>query len=171
MNERVFIGLGSNLGDRAATIDRAVDALGCLSLCTVVQLSSLWETEPIGPPQPKYLNAVAELATTLAPADLLAKMLDIERCLGRIRTSHERNAPRTIDLDLLLYGQRILAEANVEVPHPRLMQRAFVLIPLLEIAPHLLHPLTGEVLVSFPCASGANDGVAVWRTRTMSRVT
>jgi len=171
MNERVFIGLGSNIGDRAATIDRAVDALECVPSCKVLQLSSLWETEPVGPPQPKYLNAVAEIATGLAPADLLATMLEIERFLGRVRSAHERNAPRTIDLDLLLYGQRILTQEHLEIPHPRLTQRPFVLIPLLEIAPQLRHPLTGEVLLSFPCAQGANDGVAMWRIRTVPSVT
>ena len=99
MSERVFIGIGSNIGDRAGTIDRALVLLGLVSQCTVIQCSSLWETEPDGPPQPKYLNAAAEVITDLEPTVFLNALLEIERSLGRVRRSQERNAPRTIDLD------------------------------------------------------------------------
>ncbi len=166
MNERVFIGLGSNIGDRAATIDRALDSLARSPKCSVVECSSLWETEPVGPPQPKFLNAAAELSTELSPRDLLQALLDIERSLGRIRSPQERNASRTIDLDLLLYGDRITDEPELEIPHPRLGIRPFVLIPLLEIDATLRHPGTGDLLVSFHSAERGNDGVVMWRTRT-----
>lgn len=166
MSERVFIGIGSNIGDRAGTIDRALVLLGLVPHCTVIQCSSLWETEPVGPPQPKYLNAAAEVITELEPAVFLNVLLEIERSLGRVRRSQERNAPRTIDLDLLLFGNKILMDSDLEVPHPRLGIRPFVLIPLLELDASLRHPGTGDLLVSFLPAERGNDGVVMWRTRT-----
>lgn len=165
MNERVFIGLGSNVGDRAGTIDQAIHALGLAPTCSVIQCSSLFETEPIGPPQPKYLNGAAEMSTDLSPREFLKMLLDVEQSLGRIRSPQERNAPRTIDLDLLMYGERILSEPELEIPHPRLENRPFVLIPLLEIDATLRHPATGDLLVSFLSAERGNDGVVMWRTR------
>lgn len=133
---RVYIGLGSNLGDRLATLRQAVDALGALG--TVILRSSVWETEAVGPP-PDYLNAVVALDTALLPGALLDALLSIELRHGRVRSV--LNAPRTLDLDLLLYDDRQIALPSLTVPHPRLAEREFVLAPLAEIAPLLLHPV------------------------------
>ena len=129
-----YIGLGSNLGDSQATMRRAIAELGSIPGCTVNRQSSLYCSAPIADvPQDDYVNAVAELATSLAPADLLAALLAIEARHGRARA--KANAPRTLDLDLVLYADRVIDEPGLSVPHPRMHQRAFVLAPLLEIAP------------------------------------
>jgi 2-amino-4-hydroxy-6-hydroxymethyldihydropteridine diphosphokinase len=141
MSANAYVGLGSNLGDRLDYLTRALRALGEQPGLAVVRVSSFHETEPEGGPpgQGKYLNAVAELRTDLEPAALLHVLLDVEQQLGRVRG--ERNAPRTIDLDLLLYGDRIVYEAGLTVPHPRMHERRFVLVPLSEIAPDAVHPV------------------------------
>lgn len=133
---RAYVGLGSNLGDRESVIADAVSALGSHPEIEVLRVSTLRETEPWGPiDQPRFLNGAVAVDTTLAPRALLGVLLDVERGLGRVR--HERWGPRTIDLDLLLYGDTVVDEPGLTVPHPRLRERAFVLEPLLEIAPHL----------------------------------
>lgn len=162
MSVIAYIGIGANLGDRAATIDAAVAAIGLLDGVERLAESALYETEPIGPPQPHYLNGVLAVRTVLSAPELLRALLEVERRLGRVRIDAERNAPRTIDLDLLLHGESIWREAEVEVPHPRLLDRSFVLVPLLEIAPTLRHPITGILLNS--CGSArADSGIALWR--------
>jgi 2-amino-4-hydroxy-6-hydroxymethyldihydropteridine diphosphokinase len=134
-----YIGLGSNLGDREETIRRAVELLGA------ARVSTLIETEPWGyADQPRFLNAVAELETDEPPRALLARLLEIERELGRSREG-PRYGPRTIDLDLLLYGDDRLDEPGLGLPHPRLHERAFVLEPLAELAPELVVPGFGPV--------------------------
>jgi 2-amino-4-hydroxy-6-hydroxymethyldihydropteridine diphosphokinase len=134
-----YVGLGANLGDREATIRRAVELLGA------ARVSTLIETEPWGyADQPRFLNAVAELETGEPPRELLGRLLEIERELGRTREG-PRYGPRTIDLDLLLYGGEQLAEPGLVVPHPRLHERAFVLEPLAELAPGLVVPGHGPV--------------------------
>ncbi|MSR69770.1 MAG: 2-amino-4-hydroxy-6-hydroxymethyldihydropteridine diphosphokinase [Phycisphaerales bacterium] len=165
MNGRAFIALGSNLGDRTATIDHAVARLAAHDEIELAAVSSLYETAPIGPPQPHYLNAVAEIHTTLSPHALLRALLSIEQLLGRVRDPAQRNAPRTIDLDILLFGECVIADCDLEIPHPRLSTRPFVLRPLLELDAALTHPATGELLLSLLCADGKNDGVVMWRTR------
>ena len=138
-----WIALGSNLGNRLAHLSAAVAALRATPGIGVVALSPIYETDPIGPaPQAAYLNAAAELATTLAPAELLAALLRIEAARGR-RRGPERNAPRTLDLDLLLYADRRVAEPGLTVPHPRLHERSFVLEPLRDLAGDLMHPVLG----------------------------
>lgn len=137
---RAFIGLGSNLGDRLGHLRRALEALGENGV-RVVAASSVYETDPIGPPQPDFLNAVCEAETDLAPADLVALLKGIEAGIGR--RPGERWGPREIDLDLLMYGDEVVDEAGARVPHPELTRRAFVLVPLLEIAPGLALP-SGE---------------------------
>lgn len=129
----VYVGLGSNLGDREAAIRAALRDLEQGSDTRVVRCSTLYETDPVGGPpgQPRYLNAVAELETTLAPRELLDLMLEIERRHGRRRSVP--NGPRTLDLDLLLYGERAIDEPGLTVPHPRMWQRPFVTRPLEEI--------------------------------------
>ena len=138
-----FIGLGANLGDPRAALDAAFHALAALPRTTLRAASSLYRSAPVDAGGPDYLNAVVLLATQLAPHTLLAELQRIERVHGRERSY--RNAPRTLDLDLLLYGDRRLATPTLTVPHPRLHERAFVLRPLAELAPALLIPGRGPV--------------------------
>ncbi len=134
-----YVGLGSNLGDREQFVRDAAALIGC------AQLSSIVETEPWGyEHQPRFLNAVGEVETTLEPRPFLAHLLDIERRLGRERIG-PRWGPRTIDLDLLLFGDRLVDEPGLAVPHPHLLERAFVLEPLAELAPELEIPGNGTV--------------------------
>jgi 2-amino-4-hydroxy-6-hydroxymethyldihydropteridine diphosphokinase len=143
-----YIGVGSNLGDRAATIAAAVARLGAHPNIRVVRCSALLETEPLGPPQPMYLNGAVCIETWLAPAALLVELLEVERELGRVRDRAERMGPRTIDLDLLLYGEAVIDEPGLAVPHPRMAERAFVLRPLAEIAPEAVNPRCGRTVAS-----------------------
>lgn len=132
-----YIGLGANLGDRQATLSHACVSLGALG--DVKAASSVYETEPVGfAEQPRYLNAAVRLETRLEPAILLHGPLAIEAELGRVRTFP--NAPRTIDLDLLLYDDAVIETSELMVPHPRLHERAFVLVPLHDIAQDFIHP-------------------------------
>ena len=137
------ISLGSNLGDREATLRAAVTALDALPHTDVLRVSRFHETDPVGPlGQGKYLNAAVVISTGLPPRRLLEALLEIERQHGRVRTA-VRNGPRTLDLELTLYGDLVLADAGLEVPHPRFATRRFVLAPLAEIAPHWRHPVVG----------------------------
>lgn len=141
MWNRVFIGVGSNGGDRLACISSAIKALSRVDGVHVVQMATIIETEPVGgPPQGPYLNTVVELQTTRTPQDLLGVLKDIERRLGRQPTM-QRWAPRPIDLDILLYGDVMLNDSSLIIPHPRMHMRRFVLEPLAQLAPDLLHPL------------------------------
>ena len=143
---RAFVGLGCNLGEREALMRQACDDLAHLPETTLVRASSLYETEPVGDTeQPEFLNAVAMLDTTLTARQLLWNLQLIERRLGRVRT--QRWGPRTMDLDLLLYGDLVLDEAELRLPHPELTRRAFVLVPLVELDPMLVHPVTGQTLI------------------------
>ena len=154
-----YIGLGSNLGDRMATLRTAVQRLE--SLGRVTRVSSLYETEPVGYlEQPRFLNAVVALETALAPIDLLHALLGIERDLGRTRSFP--NAPRTVDLDLLLVDDVILDTTELTLPHPRLHERAFVLVPLAEIAPEAVHPVSGKTIWDLLGALPDRDGVEVY---------
>ncbi len=128
-----FVGLGANLGDREATIRAALAALAEEDGIDVVAVSTLRETDPVGVgPQPRYLNGVAELKTSLLPRELLDRMLATEQRFGRVRVPGE-HGPRTLDLDLLLYGDERIDEPGLTVPHPRLLERTFVLEPLAEL--------------------------------------
>ena len=135
-----YIALGSNLGDREGYLERALTALRQCDGVEVVHVSPVYETRPVGGPpgQGPYLNAVVEVKTERSAQDLLDVLLVIERDLGRVRT--ERDGPRTIDLDLLLYGDRVHADERLTVPHPRMHERLFVLQPLAQLAPGLIHP-------------------------------
>lgn len=143
MPHRAHIALGANLADRAAAIRAAIDALARHPAITLIAQSSLHDTDPLGPAdQPRYLNAAIAIDTTLPPRELLALLLSIEQSLGRDRsTQSPRWGPRTIDLDLLTHDAAILDEPGLTLPHPRMHERAFVLAPLAEIAPDLLHPI------------------------------
>jgi 2-amino-4-hydroxy-6-hydroxymethyldihydropteridine diphosphokinase len=153
--EQVYVGLGSNIGDRERTLERALLALGERGL-EVSARSSLYLTEPMdAPSQEWFLNAVAGGRTALAPEDLLQACLEVEREMGRLRLVYR--GPRTIDLDLLLYGSLVRHSPGLTVPHPRLAERRFVLVPLDEIAPEVVHPVLGlrvrELLERCPDAS------------------
>jgi len=142
-----YIGLGANLGDREATIRRAVAALdGVPGRSRFLRVSTLRETDPVGlVDQPRFLNGVALIATELSARELLGYLLEVELALGRDRASVPPGGPRTIDLDLLLYGDEIIEEPGLRVPHPRLHERRFVLEPLAELAPGLEIPGRGPV--------------------------
>ncbi len=137
-----FIGLGANLGDAAATLAAAVAELERLDATVVDACSSVYRTAPIDAQGPDYLNAVVGVSTTLPPQVLLAELQRIEAVHGRERPF--RNAPRTLDLDLLLYGNERIATPTLTVPHPRMHLRAFVVLPLLEIAPEAIIPGIGQ---------------------------
>jgi 2-amino-4-hydroxy-6-hydroxymethyldihydropteridine diphosphokinase len=132
------LALGSNLGDRLETLRRAAALLHATEGVEVVRSSRVYETEPVGPPQPAYLNAVLEVRTTLGPRELLDACLAVEAELGRVRA--ERWGPRTIDVDVLSYDRRRLDEPGLRIPHPRMHERAFVLVPLLELDPDPMLP-------------------------------
>jgi len=141
---RAYVGLGANLGPREVTLLRAVDLLAETEGVDVLQVSQLRETEPFGvADQPAYLNGAVAIDTTLTPRELLERLLEIERELGRVRDV--RWGPRTIDLDLLLYGDRSVDEPGLHVPHPRLAERRFALEPLAELDPALDIPGLGDV--------------------------
>ena len=146
--ETAFIGLGANLGDPRAALDAAFVALSRLPDSTLRAASSLYRSAPIDSSGPDYLNAVVQLDTLLAPRTLLGELQRIERVHGRERPY--RNAPRTLDLDLLLYGDHCVDSKALTVPHPRLHERAFVLLPLAEIAPHLMIPGRGAIGALLP---------------------
>jgi 2-amino-4-hydroxy-6-hydroxymethyldihydropteridine diphosphokinase len=139
----VYVGLGANLGDTWATLAQAVDALNAMPGCCMLRLSPLYRSAPVDAGGPPYLNAVAELRTTSTALHLLDQLQAIERAHGRARPY--RNAPRTLDLDLLLFGSELIDTARLTVPHPRLHERAFVLRPLADLAPQLVVPRHGAV--------------------------
>ncbi|HEY2074363.1 MAG TPA: 2-amino-4-hydroxy-6-hydroxymethyldihydropteridine diphosphokinase [Gaiellaceae bacterium] len=143
---RAYIALGSNLGDREGTIRGALDELRRRPGIEVVAVSTLVDTEPVGVvDQPRFLNGVAALETGLSAGDLLAVLLEVERRFGRVRAGAVPQGPRTLDLDLLLYGDAEIDEPGLVVPHPRLHEREFVLGPLAEVAPGLEVPGKGAV--------------------------
>lgn len=143
---KAYIGLGSNLGDREAMIRLGLDDLTRMPATQLLRASSLYDTEPVGETeQPNFLNAVAEIETGMSARQLLWNLQLIEKRLGRVRT--QRWGPRTIDLDLLLLGGEIIDEPDLKVPHPELLHRSFVLVPLVELDPLLVHPITGETLL------------------------
>lgn len=140
-DEPVFVGLGANLGDARTALHAAMAALAVLPGTRVVHRSSLYRSAPVDAQGPDFVNAVVELRTALSPAALLAALHALEQTHGRQRPY--RHAPRTLDLDLLLFGQREVVTDALTLPHPRLHERAFVLQPLLEIAPDAIHPRLG----------------------------
>lgn len=143
---RSFVGLGANLDDPGVSIARAVELLAAETEIEVVAVSTLRETDPVGyEDQPRFLNGAAELRTMLTARELLERMLAIERSLGRVRGEGPRFGPRPIDLDLLLYGDEVIDEPGLQVPHPRLHERRFALEPLAELDPALEIPGRGTV--------------------------
>lgn len=142
---RAYVGLGANLGDRERTLGAAVDVLAAEERIEVLAVSTLRETAPVGVgEQPRFLNGAVELETTLTARELLDRLLAVEQRFGRVRSPGE-HGPRTLDLDLLLYGDEVIDEPGLAVPHPRLHERRFVLEPLHELAPGLVVPGCGDM--------------------------
>jgi 2-amino-4-hydroxy-6-hydroxymethyldihydropteridine diphosphokinase len=153
----VYIGLGSNVGDRAANLEAALTALA--ELGTIKARSSVYETQPMEVPnQQWFLNRAVALETELMPKQLLARLLDIERSLGRKRCTTQPKGPRTIDLDILLFGSSVVDAAGLTIPHPAMHQRRFVLEPLAEIAPDARHPVFKRSMRELRDALGKDAG-------------
>jgi 2-amino-4-hydroxy-6-hydroxymethyldihydropteridine diphosphokinase len=150
--ERVYLGVGSNLGDRKGNLAMASAALGGVEGVALLRRSRLYDTLAVGPPQPRFLNAVWELECVLPPRRLLGILQTVEQKLGR--TAKGLQQPRTVDLDVLLFGERILVESDFQIPHAEMHRRRFVLEPLAELAPSARHPVLGctirELLAGLP---------------------
>lgn len=153
---QVYLGLGSNLGKRQTNLAMALKLLS--ESVKIEQVSSLYETEPMGyTEQPLFLNAVCRAQTELGPLQLLSLIKGIEASLGRAPSFP--NGPRTIDIDIILYGNLVMETPELTIPHPRFKERAFVLIPLLEIAPDLHHPVSGDQVKDMAAVVDGQDGV------------
>jgi 2-amino-4-hydroxy-6-hydroxymethyldihydropteridine diphosphokinase len=162
-----YLGLGSNLGDREGHLGRGLEALGARGV-RVTAVSGLYETEPVGgPAQGPYLNLVACAETALSPEALLQAALEAEADAGRVRTV--RNAPRTLDVDILFYGDLVRGTGPLTVPHPRLHERRFVLVPLAELAPALCHPGLGRTVAELLAACPDHSRVETWPARVGAR--
>lgn len=152
-----YIGLGANLGDRLDSLREAVRLLGFGQGIVVKRCSPVYETEPVGgPPQGRFLNAVLDIQTGLEPEFLLERCEEVENAMGRERI--ERWGPRTIDIDILLYGDAIVRSETLEIPHPRMHERAFVLTPLADLAPEVVHPVFGVTVTDLLDRTGS-DGI------------
>jgi len=156
----VYIALGSNVGDRAAMLERAIAAMNSAGI-RVLRQSSFYVTEPVDAPgQSWFLNAVVEAETSLLPLQLLHALLRIERELGRRRVTP--HGPRTIDLDILFYGSSVIRSRELEVPHPRLPERRFVLVPLVQIAPEFRHPSLHKSVTHLLADTPDRSEVRLW---------
>jgi len=159
----IYLSLGSNLGDRAANLERAIEALPAIGV-RVLRQSSIYETEPVDfLAQPWFLNCVVEAETSLMPRQLLIELQAIERKLGSRKLVPR--GPRIIDLDVLLYGSAVIHAAGLEIPHPRLTERRFVLVPLAEVAPALRHPMLGSTAEEMLAATHDQSVVRIWQAQ------
>jgi 2-amino-4-hydroxy-6-hydroxymethyldihydropteridine diphosphokinase len=157
---RVFIGMGSNLGDRALQLQKALELIGVMPSTKILRMSSIYETSPVGiPDQPRFLNAVIELSTSMVPVDLLKEMEKIERELGRMEIT--RWGPRTIDLDILLCDDDVIVSDELTIPHPRMTERKFVLVPLAELDPAVVHPVEHKTVETILARCSSTEDV-VW---------
>jgi 2-amino-4-hydroxy-6-hydroxymethyldihydropteridine diphosphokinase len=160
MKKTIYLGLGSNLGDRAASLEQALAALAVAGI-TIVRRSSLYATEPVGfAPQHWFLNCVVEAETELMPRQVLRATQQVENGLGRRRMV--RNGPRTVDIDILLYASTVVRMPDLEIPHPRLAERRFVLVPLREVAPGLRHPTLRRSIAELLAATPDRSEVRRW---------
>lgn len=155
--QQVAIALGSNLGDSRDTLEQALEALNACESVRLIRRSSWYRSAPIGPVQPDYVNGCALLEVALAPEALLDVLQATENRFGRVRA--ERWGPRTLDLDLILYGPQRIATDRLEVPHPRMAERAFVLLPLAEIAADWIDPVSGRPVGELAAALSDHGGV------------
>ena len=154
----VYLGLGSNMGDRQENLDKALEFLA--QRLRMGRISSIYDTEPLGDTeQPRFLNLVCQVSTRLSPEALLALAKGIECKLGRVSKT---GAPRPIDIDILFYGDCVVKTAELVIPHPRLTKRAFVLVPLAEIAPDLAHPVSGKRVTELLAELNGTQGVLRW---------
>src|SRR5262249_31698868 len=144
MPRRVYIGIGSNLGDRRQNTVEAMDRVGALGNTKVVRTSSFYESEPLGDAKTWFVNSVIEVETDLTTEQLLKKLLGIEESMGGRRVKGKRWGSRVIDLDILMADQEVIAKRALRVPHPEMHKRRFVLLPLAELAPHVIHPGLGQ---------------------------
>jgi len=164
MSNTSYISLGSNMGDRCESLKAAIEELNTHSNLRVINTSSIYETDPVGyEDQDQFLNMVVEVSTNLNPFELLSLCLDIEKKLGRKRDI--RWGPRTIDLDILLYNQENIKSEKLTVPHPRMHERAFVIIPLLEIASSIKLPTMEIPLQSILEDISDREGVRIWKRK------
>jgi 2-amino-4-hydroxy-6-hydroxymethyldihydropteridine diphosphokinase len=152
---RAVIAFGSNLGDSLEILNASVRALQNAGTIDIVARSHWYRTKAVGPPQPDYINGCALLQTSHSPQDLLQTLLSIEQQFGRVRK--ERWAPRTLDLDLLLFNDLVLQTPTLQIPHPRMTERAFVLVPLAEIAPNWIEPISQHAIVTLLEAVNCSD--------------
>ena len=159
---KAYLGLGSNMGNRQKNLDKALDLLS--QRLRVEQVSSIYDTEPVGSiNQPRFLNLVCQVHTRLAPTELLTLAKGIELKLGR--TPGKVDAPRPIDIDILFYDDQVIETPELVIPHPRLTERAFVLIPLAEIAPDLVHPVSGKTVRELLHGITETQGVLKWENK------
>ncbi|MFH0846532.1 MAG: 2-amino-4-hydroxy-6-hydroxymethyldihydropteridine diphosphokinase [Chloroflexota bacterium] len=160
--ETVYLGLGSNLGKREENLSQALNFLS--ERLKIAKVSSIYETEPVGNPnQPPFLNMVCQAETAISPLGLLILVKAIENKLGRM--PDEPDSPRTIDIDILFYGDRVMETPQLTVPHPRLRERAFVLVPLAELAPDLVHPVAHKTVSELLSQVGGKEGVRLFAKR------
>ena len=144
MPNRAYIGIGSNLGDRRANAVEAIRRIGELPTTRVVRASSLYESEPLGDAKTWFVNSVVEVETDLTSEVFLKRAKAIEEAMGRKRVKGKRWGSRIIDLDILLWNQEVVQKKNLKIPHPEMHKRRFVLLPLAELAPHVIHPQIGS---------------------------
>jgi 2-amino-4-hydroxy-6-hydroxymethyldihydropteridine diphosphokinase len=161
--EPIYLSLGSNLGDRAANLERAIDGLAGIGV-HVLRRSAIYETEPVDfLAQPWFLNCAVEAETALEPLALLRGLQGIERSMGSQKLVHR--GPRIIDLDILFYGDAVIREQGIEIPHPRLSERRFVLVPLAEIAPQFVHPVMKENIRKLLGATQDKSAIHLWHAK------